>query len=101
MRGRVNIVAAAALAVSLGVPAAAETIGYADAVQLLTAACGKNIDTRCSKVRLGSGRIEACLQEHASQGLSNKTFDLGIDTRAGLKTLTTRRRSPLQERSTS
>jgi hypothetical protein len=67
MRRWISIAAAAALAVLAGAPAAAETIGYADAIQVLTGACGKDIEAHCSDVRLGSGRIEACLQEHAGK----------------------------------
>jgi hypothetical protein len=67
MTTNIRILGTAALALCLAKPAVAETIGYADAVQMLTAACGKDIDAHCGKVRLGSGRIEACLQEHASQ----------------------------------
>jgi hypothetical protein len=45
----------------LAVPASAQTIGYAEGIEMLMAACGQDIETHCKDVRLGSGRIEACL----------------------------------------
>ena len=53
----------AALAVCLAKPAAAETIGYADAMDMLMGACGNDVQSHCKDVRIGSGRIEGCLQQ--------------------------------------
>ena len=60
-----DICVAAALAMCLAKPAAAETIGYADAIDMLMAACGNDVQAHCGDVRLGSGRIEACLEKHS------------------------------------
>jgi hypothetical protein len=51
----------------LATPASAQTIGYGDGIAAVMAACGQDIDTHCKDVRLGSGRIEACLAEHAAE----------------------------------
>jgi hypothetical protein len=48
-------------------PAAAQTIGYGDAMVVLTEACGADVQAHCADVRIGSGRIEACLQQNAGQ----------------------------------
>jgi hypothetical protein len=58
-------IGAVAVALCLAKPAAAETIGYADAMDMLMAACGNDVDAHCGDVRLGSGRIEACLAQHS------------------------------------
>jgi hypothetical protein len=34
---------------------------------ILIQACGADVEAHCAKVRLGSGRIEACLSEHVNQ----------------------------------
>jgi hypothetical protein len=36
-------------------------------MHMLIGACGKDVEKYCSDVRLGSGRIEACINEHSSQ----------------------------------
>ena len=63
MRKILSHLGLAALAVCLAKPASAETIGYADAIDMLMAACGNDVQTHCKDVRIGSGRIEACLQQ--------------------------------------
>ena len=58
------------LALAIGAaatPASAETIGYGDAMGVLIQACGADVDAHCAGLRLGGGRIEACLQQNASQ----------------------------------
>lgn len=54
------------LAMAFATPAASETIGYGDAMGVLIQACGQDVDAHCANVRLGSGRIEACLQENVA-----------------------------------
>jgi hypothetical protein len=39
----------------------AQTVGYAEAVDRLAAACGKDIARLCKQVNLGGGRIQQCL----------------------------------------
>ena len=63
MRKFLSHLGLAALALCLAKPAAAETIGYADAMDMLMAACGNDVQAHCKDVRIGSGRIEACLQQ--------------------------------------
>lgn len=58
--------AAALIAICMACPARAETIGYGDAMGILIQACGADVEAHCGDVRLGSGRIEACLQQNAS-----------------------------------
>ena len=48
-------------------PAAAQTMSFADAVDVLAAACGRDIDTYCKNVNLGNGRIKACLERNAAK----------------------------------
>jgi hypothetical protein len=50
-----------------GLPASGQTIGYGDSMMLLIEACGTDVGTHCAGVRLGSGRIEACLQQNVSR----------------------------------
>lgn len=53
------------IAASLGLgPATAETIGFADAIKILSASCGDDIEKYCKNVNLGDGRIQQCLVEH-------------------------------------
>ena len=49
------------------ISASAQTIGYGDSMKLLIEACGSDVEASCAGVRLGSGRIEACLQENVSR----------------------------------
>jgi hypothetical protein len=60
-------VAIAALIALTAPTASAETIGYGDAMGVLIQACGADVDAHCAGVRLGGGRIEACLQQNAAQ----------------------------------
>lgn len=66
MIGSRSILTAFAL-VALTLPAAAVTISYTDAIDILTASCGKDVQTYCGDVRIGSGRIEACLAKNSSR----------------------------------
>jgi hypothetical protein len=44
-------------------PAAAQTIGYAQAIDILADSCGNDILKHCKGINLGGGRIEACLAQ--------------------------------------
>lgn len=48
-------------------PAAAKTIGYADAMGILVKSCGKDIEQYCKDVRLGDNRIQNCLATNADK----------------------------------
>jgi hypothetical protein len=48
-------------------PASAQTIGYGDAMVMLTEACGADVQAHCADVRIGGDRIQACLQQNAGQ----------------------------------
>ena len=50
-----------------GVSASAQTIGYGDSMKVLIEACGADVEAHCAGVRLGSGRIEACLAQNVSR----------------------------------
>lgn len=50
-----------------GVSATAQTVGYGDSMGFLIEACGADVEAHCASVRLGSGRIEACLQQNVSR----------------------------------
>lgn len=64
---------------SLAVPqlVSAQTIGYAEAVRQLTAACGADIEKHCGGVRPGGGAIKACLAKNANKisGACTQTFE--------------------------
>jgi hypothetical protein len=53
--------------VALTLPASAATISYTDAIDILIASCGPDVQTYCGDVRLGSGRVEACLAKNSSR----------------------------------
>ena len=57
--------------------ASAQTIGYAEAIRQLTAACGADIEKHCGEVRPGGGAIKACLAKNANQisGNCTQTFE--------------------------
>ena len=42
-------------------PAAAQTMSFEEAMQVLVASCGRDIDRYCRGVNLGAGRLRACL----------------------------------------
>lgn len=48
-------------------PAAAQTLGYAEAIRILSSSCGKDIQKYCKKVKLGNNRIQSCLADNASK----------------------------------
>lgn len=58
-------------AVVFTAPAAAQTVGYADAIRILSASCGKDINTHCKNVNIGANRIQECLVRNAEK-ISNK-----------------------------
>jgi hypothetical protein len=87
MLNPVRVIAAGAFAAFLAQSAAADTISYADGMHMLIGACGKDVEKYCSKVRLGSGRIEACINDNSSKISSECTATLaqvvaGIEARA-------------------
>lgn len=45
-------------------PAAAQTIGYAEAIDILADSCGKDILQHCKGINLGAGRVEGCLEQN-------------------------------------
>ena len=59
-----------ALTWALASPASAQTISYAEAIDRLGAACGKDIETLCKGVRLGQGTFE-CLNKNAAKVSDN------------------------------
>jgi len=62
---RLIIVLSALAGLGFGLPASAQTIGYADAIKILSSSCGKDINTYCKNVNLGDNQIGACLQKNA------------------------------------
>ena len=48
-------------------PLVAQTIGYAEAIDRLSVACGKDIDRHCKKVNLGGGRVQQCLTQNRAK----------------------------------
>jgi hypothetical protein len=64
---------AGSAAVGLASPAAAQTIGYADAISILAKSCGNDILKHCKGVNLGGGRIEACIEQKPGVSAGCKT----------------------------
>ena len=44
--------------------AAAQTMSYAEAIDQLAAACGRDVAKYCKGVELGGGKLRACLDQH-------------------------------------
>jgi hypothetical protein len=51
----------------MAVASGVQTIGFADAMQRFTAACGTDLEKYCRKVPLGGGQIQTCLAQNASK----------------------------------
>jgi hypothetical protein len=45
----------------------AQTIGYADAIKILSSSCGKDINKYCPKANLGNNEIRNCLIAHEAE----------------------------------
>ncbi|NRG16763.1 hypothetical protein HPQ64_03555 [Rhizobiales bacterium] len=50
-----------------GNAAFAQTIGFADAIKILHASCGADIEKYCKNVNLGNNRIQQCLQKNEAK----------------------------------
>lgn len=48
-------------------PAAAQTIGFAEAYDRLAKACGTDIEKLCANVPLGGGAVKSCLDKNQSK----------------------------------
>lgn len=48
-------------------PAAAQTIGFAEAYDRLAKSCGKDIDKLCANAPLGGGAVKSCLEKNQSK----------------------------------
>lgn len=48
-------------------PAAAQTIGFAEAYDRLAKACGKDIEKLCANAPLGGGAVRSCLDKNQSK----------------------------------
>lgn len=59
-----RFVVAVLLCLGFATPGHSQTIGYAEATDMLASACGKDIETLCKGVNLGNGRIKACMQRN-------------------------------------
>ena len=79
------------LLILFSVPAAAQTMGFAEAADKLVAACGDDIDANCKGVNLGNGRMSACLNKNRDRISANcqQTYAAvfaGIERRAQART---------------
>lgn len=48
-------------------PAMAQTVGFADAIKILAASCGKDIDAHCKSATLANFGISQCLDQNAAK----------------------------------
>ncbi len=62
-----SLATAGLLAIGLAGTAAAETIGYADAIKILATTCGADIEKVCPKAQLANFEIGRCLQENQAK----------------------------------
>lgn len=56
-----------ALGIGLAVPAHAQTVGFAEAIKILSVSCGKDIERFCKKENLGNNEIGQCLDRNSSK----------------------------------
>jgi hypothetical protein len=45
----------------------AQTIGFADAIKILSSSCGEDIQKYCKTANIGNGRIQKCLAENEAR----------------------------------
>lgn len=64
--------------------AGAQTIGYAQAIDLLAANCGKDIATFSTQENLGGGRVQRCLAQNQAK-VSDRCKAASIEVRALLQ----------------
>nr|WP_244327995.1 hypothetical protein [Roseibium sp. RKSG952] len=57
----------AVAATALFTTASAQTIGFADAIKILSASCGSDIQKYCKTANLGNNGIGQCLNQHQAQ----------------------------------
>lgn len=72
---------AAAVAAGLAGPAAAETIGFAEAIDVLARACGQDIERHCRNANLANNEIGNCL---ARSPVSRTCADTLVSVRASI-----------------
>src|SRR3954452_13897187 len=58
---RISLIFGLFLLLASTVPSAAQTIGYAQAIDRLATSCGKDIAKFCKQANLGGGRVMQCL----------------------------------------
>jgi hypothetical protein len=59
--------APALLALVAASAASAQTMGFAEVVERLAAACGRDINQHCSRVNFGGGRVLHCLRQNEAK----------------------------------
>lgn len=62
--GVAALAAAAVLVTAAPAPATAQTIGYAQAINILAQSCGSDILKYCKGINLGDGRVESCIEQN-------------------------------------
>lgn len=73
MKGTIFALGALMLAGMAGT-ASAQTMSYAQAGALIAKSCGPSIERFCSKVNIGTGQVQQCLQQHQDQ-VPRQCFD--------------------------
>ena len=56
-----------AFAIGLAMPAMAQTVGFGDAIKILGASCGKDIETYCKSAHLANNEIGQCLEKNQAK----------------------------------
>ena len=65
----------AVLSLAIANTGQAQTIGYAEAIRNLVAACGADIEKHCKGVKAGGGAISACLAKNNISGQCAATYE--------------------------
>lgn len=59
--------------------ARAETIGYGEAIQVLSSACGADLESHCKGVKPGGGAIKTCLVNNNASPNCLATIDITFE----------------------
>jgi hypothetical protein len=65
--GRLTAAAAAAFLMAAAPAASAQTVGFADAIKILAASCGTDIEKFCRTATLGNNGITQCLEQNQAR----------------------------------
>lgn len=92
---KTTLAAAAVAVAALAAPAAAQTVGYADAISILARSCGADINRYCKNATLADWGIGSCLDQNRASISQQCASDL-IAVRRSLDAREAAQRDALQ-----